>query len=154
MTSKVLNKKLLTPSEESPKHVFYRKSPLVPQPTGTDLGRETLYEPVLLCSPVLASQRIYQDKKAQRLITADDVSELSKRLDMMFLKSETTKKDVGETKEESAADDGHKSMKVASVTFDLNTPPKVGRFDDAVFSKKAKGKVAVKRSTRLAEGKM
>ena len=150
MTSKVLNKKLLVPSEDSPKHVFYRKSPLVPEPTGTDLGRETLYEPVLVCSPVLASQRVYQDKKTQRLITADDVDALSKRLDMMLLKTETTKKEEGETKESS--DDEHEYVKVASFFFDLK--PKIGRFDDTVFSKKAKGEVAGKRSIRLADGKM
>jgi len=153
MTIKVLNKKLLTPSEESPKHVFYRKSPLVSQPTGTDLGRETLYETVLVCSPVLASQRIYQDKKAQRLITSDDVDELSKQLDMMLLKPDKAKKDDGESKEGSSGDE-YEPAKVASVTFDFIATPKVGRFDDMVFSKKAKGKVAVKRSTRLADDKM
>ena len=124
----------------------------MPKPTDTDLGRETLYEPVVVCSPILASQRIYQAKKTHRLITEEEVDELSAKLNMMLLSAKTTQTEEEETKESSNDDEAHETAKGTHVP--LKEKPKVGRFDDTVFSKKAKGEVPVKRCTRLAGGKM
>jgi hypothetical protein len=105
MTSKILNQKLLTPSKESPDHVFFRKTNLIMVPpvkhindpkndhdnddsNPPPLGRQIMYEPVLVMTPVLASQRIHNDQnnpnKKKHLITADDVDVLTAQLDVML----------------------------------------------------------------------
>ena len=124
--NKAINKKLVVPSEEQP-HVVFRQNALVPAAARSDnnnnnLGRETLYEPVLVMSPVYASRRNAQRRGG--LITATDVDDLAKHLDAMLLGGATVKE------EDTVV---------------------VGRYEGKVFSKKAKGPVAVKRSVRLAD---
>jgi hypothetical protein len=155
MPTSVINKKALTPSMQSPERVYFRKNDLVPAvPTGNndDLGRETLYEPILVCSPVLASQRVHFDKsdkkEKKRLITADEVDDLTKQLNSMLNIVETPPV----VKKNKAALSIAKTVGETATTTGVKPPaltPTTGRYDEKVFSPKAKGDVDVKRSFRL-----
>jgi hypothetical protein len=140
----VLNKKALTPSMQSPERVYFRKNALVPAtPTGgSDLGRETLYEPVLVCSPVLASQRVHLDshQEKKRLITADEVSELTKQLNAMLHIVDQTPTVQRTTVQ---------AVPLDSTAGETAVKTDKGRYDGKLFSPKAKGEVDVKRSFRL-----
>ena len=177
MSSKILNKKLLTPSASSPDHVLFRKNDLVPPPSMDHddnnnnkterLGRDTLYEPVLIFSPVMTSRRILaqeeENNKKKRLITADDVDELTKQLDFMLLGGPTTEEETKqaetekevETKATTIAASIMTTLKqavfpttVKSVSFDFDE--KVGRYEDTIQSTKSHEQVTVKRCSRLA----
>lgn len=136
MTPKTINKKLVTPSKESPDHVFIRKSPSVPTPTGTNCGRDTLYQIDIIASPRYVSMRNEQEC----LVSDKVVKELTKLFGGVSLDSGVTS-----TEKEFKPDESKSS------SFDDEEKSTVGRFDDKVFSKKAKGEVNVKRSFRLTD---
>ena len=140
MTPKTINKKLVTSSKDSPDHVFLRKSPSVPSPTGTDCGRDTLYQIDIVVSPHYVSMR----NEHEDLVSDEVVKELTKLFGGVSLdRSANPKKQV--TKKE------FKIEETKSSSFDAEEKSTVGRFDDTVFSKKAKGEVKVKRSFRLTD---
>ena len=154
MMSKIFNKKYFSPSKESssPDNVLYRKNEFVPKKKPTTpttpkehVGREILYEPTLVLSPVYASCRVHKETK--RLITVHDIDELVARLDKLLVTKKTEDAVVVE-EEKSSEQDGASSK--SAVPKSLEKKPSIGRFEAFVFSKKANGEVAVKRSGRLA----
>lgn len=178
--TKILNQKLLTPSQESPDHVVFRKTNLVVPPVQDKeddqrcLGRQILYEPMLVMTPVLASQRIQnQDDTKKRLITAADVDALTAQLDTMLSMggSNETKDEEKEEPELVASSKeteqdkptafrswlammkrsvlGDNTKTATPAPFDKDTTTTWGRYDDTVFSTKANGDVSVKRSSRF-----
>ena len=177
-SSKIFNKNYLAPSSNSSSPfsdvLVWRQSDTVPEPTGTTLGRETLYEATLVCSPVLGSTRIHHQQnlsdKAEkvtkkRLISAADVDELAMQLNTMRLGPRKVTKDATATevinkttvetrhehKDPTQATASTKKVCFANIKPNsANHLPVAGRFHDTVFSTKAKGNVTVKRSVRLA----
>lgn len=168
----MFNKKLVIPSGTSPDHVVFRKNGLIPSPSNHSndgLGRETMYEPFLAFSPVYASQRLSHlgdsdndnnDKMEQRkrLVTGDEMEELTKHLDTLLIaagrdggddETTTSKTNSSSVQEEK---DRPTKKKVAFVDDkdDNATYPTTGRYQSKAFSKKANGEVTVKRSARLA----
>lgn len=155
-TSKIFNKKIVVSSEESPEHVVFRNNPLVPAPTGTETGRETMFEPFLAFSPVMSSQRLSKGRKS--LISAGDIDELTQHLDSLLISSTGDAGgdgDGGETLEETKADEEEEEEKidlpgpdqVESDQVHLNQ--KVGLVKVMAYSEKAGGLTAVKRSARF-----
>lgn len=118
------------------------------------LGRELFYEPHLFFSPVLASERIVEDREStnyndnksnknsttpdkKRLMTAVGVDALTQQLFALYLGGSSWKK-------EAAATPTPASPK--SVSFETEE----GRFDQSFYSPKTHCHVMVKRSYRIA----
>uniref|UniRef100_A0A7S3KYR8 Uncharacterized protein n=1 Tax=Amphora coffeiformis TaxID=265554 RepID=A0A7S3KYR8_9STRA len=153
--NKAINQNLVVPSEHGGGHVLVRPNVLVPAAMAAAspnrLGRETLYEPVLVLSPIYASRR--HSNQHHGLITATEMDGLAQQLHAMLLGTV----DEGAAGETEAPDDApaeteapvETTMAPPPVVQDTITATTSGRYQDTVFSPKAKRNVPVKRSLRL-----
>jgi hypothetical protein len=147
-------------------------TPATPDTTSTSgdkdkLGRQLFYEPHVFFSPVLASQRVveerygpnnlnYSDNQSnknsitppkKRLMTAQGVDALTRQLDALCLggAAAVTANNTSASKKEQEQETVPVSPK--SVAFET----RVGRFDSPLYNPKTHCNVTVKRSYRLAE---
>jgi hypothetical protein len=153
-------------------------TPATPSSSDKDkLGRDLFYEPHVFFSPVLASQRVVEERQStnyndnqsnrnsttppkKRLMTAQGVDALTQQLDSLCLGGAAAAAAVNNTKkEQETAPVSPKSVPFEkkeqetapvspkSVSFETD----VGRFDQSFYSPKSHCHVTVKRSCRLAE---
>jgi hypothetical protein len=159
------------PSEQSPA----ANAVAVATPVKDKFGRDLYYEPSLFFSPVLASERIvderrnvnYNDSQSnknsttpdkKRLMTAEGVDSLTSQLDALCLGGSTSswnnKKPFVATVITPTAPASPKSVMTptARVKFENETKDNEheGRFDQSFYSPKTRCHVTVKRSCRLA----
>ena len=125
---------------------------LAPPSTGTR-GRETKYLPTLVFTPVMTSKRTDDNR---RLLSADNIEELSKKLDDLFILEE--KADKGKVSS-GAADEKAKEETDSDPSMPKSAPkaeqaafqtPILGRFYKMVFSYKTCTFSKVMRSARIA----
>ena len=127
-------------------------SKLLP-PTADHEGRERKYIPTITYTPVLTSTRL---ESRQRLISYDDIQELNKKLEDLFLsdpkndrstEDESTTKDNTSSKEKTSksekGDDRDEKKETVEESF-------LGRFYKSVFSYRTNKSYEVTRSARLA----
>jgi hypothetical protein len=149
------------PSEQSPAAIA-AVTPL----SRDKLGRELFYEPHLFFSPVLASERIVEERSntnyndhqsnrnsvtpdKKRLMTAEGVDSLTSQLDALCLGGSSWKKEPTPVSPKSVATFAAPVPAPQSpkwVTFETDE----GRFDQSFYSPKTHCHVTVKRSCRLA----
>ena len=130
---------MASPPPQDAAAAMIRVNKSVPAPHQATAGRVTLYEPVLVVTPVYVSQRIRGDtnnNNNKRLMTDTQVQDLVDSMQAMMLTTTPTpnNNDIDNTGTED----------------DEETKHDEGRYEQTVFSKKAKGTVTVKRSRRLA----
>jgi hypothetical protein len=145
------------PSDQSPAAV------VVATPLSKDkIGRELFYEPHLFFSPVLASERVvderrninYNDNQSnknsitpdkKRLMTAEGVDALTSQLDALCLGGFAWNKKPTVTPTPASP----KSVATPNKWVSFETADE-GRFDRSIYSPKTHCHVTVKRSCRLA----
>jgi hypothetical protein len=137
---------------------------VTPRASNSDkLGRELFYEPHLFFSPVLASERIVEERSntnyndhqsnknsttpdKKRLMTAEGVDSLTQQLDALCLGGSSWKKEPVATVTPTPVSPKSVATPNKWVSFETDE----GRFDRSIYSPKTHCHVTVKRSCRLA----
>jgi len=169
-----INTKTASPIQGSP-NSFLNENKCIPtsrlqeddeQPSGDVLGREILYETVVVSTPVLASARINNNNnnntndtdspeavEPKRLLSKSDLDELNEKLQSLYIGSPAMVK--AETPEKPTMKVVKEETTIKKVIFkeetkdDYDDAEPLGRFEKSIFDTKSKTSKVVFRSVRL-----